>query len=212
MSLLSRMCFRALVRKTMDTETIRLGGGYGAWVVPTDVLAADSVVYSAGVGEDASFDLELIRMTGCEVWAFDPTPRAAAFAETIKEPRFHFAPIGIWSEDSRQQFFAPKDASHVSHSIDNLQSSEISFEAECRSIPSLMHEFGHPAIDLLKLDIEGAEYEVLESIRDVRPRVLCVEFHPSRPTRQIARFVRELPYDVVAVDDWDVTLLARSRT
>ena len=39
--------------------------------------------HSGGVGEDASFDLGIIERFGCSVFAFDPTPRAIAFAEPI---------------------------------------------------------------------------------------------------------------------------------
>jgi hypothetical protein len=39
-----------------------------------------------------------------------------------------------------------------------------------------MRELGHTRLDLLKLDIEGAEYEVLKSIGSTRIGVLCVEF------------------------------------
>ena len=95
MSRLNRLAFQALVRRNSRVETVRFGSGYGGWHVPAGVLSSNSVVYSAGVGEDASFDLELIRAIGCDVWAFDPTPRAIEYAKTISDPRFHFLPAGI---------------------------------------------------------------------------------------------------------------------
>ena len=41
-----------------------------------------------------------------------------------------------------------------------------------------MRELGHDAIDLLKIDIEGAEYEVLSDLVASRipVRAICVEF------------------------------------
>ena len=40
------------------TELERLGTDYGGWIVPQNMhLSSDSVMYSAGVGEDISFDL-----------------------------------------------------------------------------------------------------------------------------------------------------------
>ena len=39
----------------------------------TKDLNSKSVVYSIGIGTDASFDLELINTFNCEIYGFDPT-------------------------------------------------------------------------------------------------------------------------------------------
>ena len=156
----------------------RIGSAYGGWTVPLQLLDRDSIVFLAGVGEDASFDLGLIDRTGCIVHAFDPTPKAAAYAATIRESRFRFEPVGVWDADELQRFYAPADLKHVSHSIVNLQRTNTWFEAPCKSVKSLLRERGSDRIDLLKLDIEGAEYRVLDGmLRDgILPGILCVEF------------------------------------
>jgi hypothetical protein len=56
-----------------------LGTEYGRHTVCTDRLGPDSIVYSFGLGEDISFDLELIERTGATVYGFDPTPRSIAW-------------------------------------------------------------------------------------------------------------------------------------
>jgi len=42
-----------------------------------------------------------------------------------------------------------------------------------------MQEHGHTHIDLLKIDIEGAEYQVLDNMlhENILPTILCIEFH-----------------------------------
>jgi len=42
-----------------------------------------------------------------------------------------------------------------------------------------MEELEHDRIDLLKLDVEGAEYDVLEPVfaGELSCRVLCIDFH-----------------------------------
>jgi len=51
----------------------RVGDG-GKWICDVDILTdRKCVVYSYGVNDDLSFELELIERTGCEVHAFDPT-------------------------------------------------------------------------------------------------------------------------------------------
>jgi FkbM family methyltransferase len=177
--------------------------------VPLEYLSRESIVYSGGVGEDLSFDLALIERLGCTVCAFDPTPRAIAFAARVSSPNLRFHPYALWSEDTVLPFFAPAAETHVSHSLVNLQRTDTSIEVRCRSLPSLMRELGHDRIDLLKLDVEGAEYEVLGSLTGIRPRVVCVELHGPRGAPEMISFVRSLPYDPVRVDGWNVTLLAR---
>ena len=58
-------------------------------------------------------------------------------------------------------------------------------EAQVRRIGSLMQEWGHQRIDLLKLSVEGSEYEILGNILAERipVGVLCVEFCPAEPAR-----------------------------
>jgi hypothetical protein len=45
-----------------------------------------------------------------------------------------------------------------------------------------MQQCGHKHIDLLKIDIEGAEYQVIENMLQdqIFPRILCIEFHATK--------------------------------
>lgn len=200
------------VRVRPDLE--RLGSGYGGWIVPTSLLSQDSICWCAGVGEDITFDLAIIQRFGCHAWGIDPTPRAVRHVEihAAHEPCYHFIPVGLWSEDTTMRFFAPRDPSHVSHSILNLQQTGEGFDAPCRSIASLMKDLNHRHLDLLKLDVEGAEYVVLESLyRDeIRPRILCVEFDQPSPLRNVLAASRRLiagGYKLVAIDGWNFTFV-----
>ena len=44
-----------------------LGTEYGGWLVDLDLIPERSTIVSAGIGEDISFDLELIRQKRCNV-------------------------------------------------------------------------------------------------------------------------------------------------
>ena len=73
-------------------------------------------------------------------------------------------------------------------------------EVPAYTVSSLVEKLGHSRIDLLKMDIEGAEYDVLDGLlaSSIRPRQLLVEFHHrfvneglARTADVIARLQRE---------------------
>lgn len=201
---------RRALGPTGSVDVVRLGSDYGGWVIPAELVTESSIVYSAGVGEDVSFDLALIARFGCHVWALDPTPRASAYAESVTEERFHFLPVGLWSADETRSFYGPRDPADVSYSTVSAHSSD-RFEARCLSVATLMRDLGHDRLDLLKLDIEGAEYDVLDSLGHVSPACICVELHPLKPLTEMVAAVRRLDYEVVHVDGWNVTLVQSLR-
>ncbi len=189
--------------KNNQSGLLRLGSPYGGWIIPSG-WSEKSVCYCVGAGEDITFDIELAKKFGCDVFVIDPTPRALAHFNYVKESlsagsvphtrtavpvpyvapaqvfvKLHFLAYGIWTKDEAVKFYSPKVAAHVSHSIVNLQQTSDYFEAPCKKISTLMKELGHDHIDLLKMDIEGAEYAVIENFlqEKVSIRCLCVEFH-----------------------------------
>jgi FkbM family methyltransferase len=166
------------LRTISRSDMRRLGTDYGGWWVPTDLLDDASVCYLAGVGEDISFDLALVEQFGCHVVAIDPTPRSAAHVADMHDKRFQFVPLGLWSRDEELKFYKPADPQHVSHSVMNIQGTESGFTAQCVTVETLQAMLGYDRMDLLKLDIEGAETAVLDAMLagSVRPRILCVEF------------------------------------
>ena len=76
------------------------------------------------------------------------------------------------------KFYAPQDPKHVSHSILNCQKTLDFFEADCVTPATLVRDFGLQGIEILKLDIETAEYDVIEQMmrEKIRPKILCVEY------------------------------------
>lgn len=210
-----RLALSRLLPVKPRPDLIHLGSGYGGWIVPEQALRPGTLCYCVGAGTDITFDLSLARDFACDVHCFDPTPAAIAHvAEVAAAIRgFSFYPYGIWVEDTSMRFYEPIDPQHVSHSIKNLQGTDGYFTAPCRTVESLMEELGHDVPDLIKLDIEGAEYEVLGQLiaRSVLPRVVCVEFDQPLRVSRFARLVRHLfrTHELVSIDKWNYTFVAR---
>jgi FkbM family methyltransferase len=200
--------FRSLVRRVLrpnlhkpDVRKIYkiYGTEYGGWPLIDGQVDAESIVYSFGVGEDISFDLGAIAALGCEVWAFDPTPKSVRWIAGQKLPeKFHFQPVGIAARDGKAEFFSPVNPDFVSYSSQPVATSPTtSVECDVRRLASIMDDLGHSKIDVLKMDIEGFEYDVLDDILStgIRPAQLLLEFHHRLygiPTKRTCEHVEKL--------------------
>ena len=199
-----------LVDVEPHSDVVEIGG----YAVPDTLVTEDWVCYSGGVGEDLDFELGLVERYGCRVLAFDPTPRAVAYAATAipENGLLTFRPYGLWSHDEVRTFYGPEEPAYVSNSTVNLYRKPKTFEAPCRSLASLMVELGHDRLDLLKLDVEGAEYDVLEPVfrGELRIPVICIELHKVDSVRHMAAAISQLEsagYTVVHLRESTVTLL-----
>ena len=94
------------------------------------------------------------------------------------EENFTFVACAVWSSDGVLDLFAPKDPAHVSYSAVNLQHTSQIIQVRSNTVGSLLRDCGVARLSLLKLDIEGAEYEVLRSMigAGILPDQLLVEF------------------------------------
>jgi len=187
----------------------------GGWWFTAEGLDQHSIVYSLGVGEDIAFDLSVIQRFGAEVHAFDPTPSSIDMLSKMDlPPQFHFHPLAITAEDGILKFYprVKKDGtkSNIMYSLvaGNANRDDV-IEAPAFSLSSIATRLGHTRIDLLKMDIEGAEYEVLEGLlaSPFMPYQLLVEFHHRFPgigiskTVDIIERLRNAGYKIFAISE-----------
>lgn len=194
-----------------DVPTARLGTEYGAHAVCLERLDAGSVVYSAGVGEDISFDLALRDRCGATIYAFDPTPRSIEWvAAQDLGPSFVMHGYGLAGEDATLRFAPPTNPKHISHTLlDRPETQHAAIEVPVRRLSSVMEELGHDSLDVLKMDIEGAEYDVIDEIVDAGIDVdqILVEFHHFfrnvrlAQTKRAMERLRGAGYRLFAVSD-----------
>ena len=165
----------------LSCNTSALYGGDHGWVVDESLLNKESVIYSVGVGSNIDFDLELINSFGATVHAFDPTPRSIEWVKGQQLPKhFIFHPLGLSAENGHMDFFPPSKASSTHFSpIDRYGNTNNVVRAPVKDIDTIASELNHKEIDLLKMDIEGAEYEVIEALPKNRVAInqILIEFH-----------------------------------
>jgi len=200
-------------------EQIHLGTTYGGYTLPTKLLSENAVYYAVGAGEDISLDVEIANKFNPHIFIFDPTPRAKAHFDTLLEntnkgiqtplykdytypttaktfQKTRFELLGLWNEKTTMKFFVPANDTHVSHSLLNMQSTEKFIEVQVDTLENLMKERNHLSVDMLKMDIEGAEFAVIDDILDKKldVKLICLEYHREgdKPKQRIQESINKL--------------------
>lgn len=169
-----------------------LGTVYGGWMIAPEMLGPKSVVCSFGVGNDISFDLALIERFGLTVHGFDPSPEAIQFIRTEQPPpRYIFHPFGLSDRDGEVAFRKPRSGAMYSLAGGDREGDTLVI-LPVRSLPSIMSEPGLRRIDLLKMDIEGAEYALIDTLIESRDsiRQMQIEFHHRTGAAPLSETVR----------------------
>ncbi|MGD9669411.1 MAG: FkbM family methyltransferase [Hyphomicrobiaceae bacterium] len=180
-SRLRRILWPPLHKATTRHPYVFLGTNYGGWPL-LETTPRGALLYSFGVGEDISFDLAAIKRFECQVHAFDPTPKSMRWvAQQFVPPSFSFHAGGLAAADGEAAFAPPLSEGYVSFSSVAAvgQKVENAITAPVRRLKTHMESLGTREPDIIKMDIEGFEYEVIEDLMRTRilPRQLLVEFH-----------------------------------
>ena len=169
-----------LVEKKLPLEFH--GNDYCGWSIPVDLLGPNSVVVDVGLGEDISFSRSLTQKYSCTVHGFDPTPRAIRYVKQLADPKVELHEFGVAAKRGQATFYLPNDDAHVSGSL-SLAShvGQRAIEVSLITLGDIFTLLGAERIHLLKLDIEGAEFDLIddEHFKDCAGRIdcLCIEFH-----------------------------------
>lgn len=161
-------------------ELEKHGSDYGGWYIHPNI-SDKSTVYSLGIGEDISFDESLMSKYGVTVHAFDPTPESHKWLNKQKIPKnLVIHNYGISNYDGKAQLYALNYPTDISKTI--LKESKVdqsSIDIKVKRLVTVMKNLGHHRLDLLKMDIEGAEYVVIEDIlkSGIDVRQLLIEYH-----------------------------------
>ncbi|XP_047618620.1 probable methyltransferase-like protein 24 isoform X2 [Phacochoerus africanus] len=126
-------------------------------------------LYSLGLGsDDTHFEVGMAN-DGCEVHRFDPSVKSA---HVLENERLWYHRLSIDWRDPHPAVAAQKPYSNT------------------RKLGTILNEFGHHKIDILKADLESAEWKVLENLilEDVLEQIgqLIFEIHLHWPGFEVS--------------------------
>lgn len=132
-------------------ERIGALGDGGKWVCGLSrvVHKRDCVIYSIGINNESSFEADILaNTTHCQIWGYDFT--VDSFGPEIPKKllnRAHFKPYKLGGINA--------DSSTPGHEDE---------EFKTFTLARLMEMNKHTHIDILKVDIEGAEFDTLKNL------------------------------------------------
>ena len=177
MRLFKSIAILPLWRKA-DIETI---GTEDQWGVLKDSLTRDSFIVSAGVGKNITFEQSIVRKFRATIILLDPSPTGVDTMSRIgtEGGYLDFRPLGLAAQTGSLDFGRPDVESEGSF---KKGSPNDGIKLDCVSLQHLLDTEKRTHIDLLKLDVEGFEYEILLSaLRDkIEIDQICVEIHTNR--------------------------------
>ncbi|CAD7928274.1 unnamed protein product [Amoebophrya sp. A120] len=147
--------------------------------------AAPCAVFSIGIAYHFEFDDHFLQRSPCAVYSFDPSmqryhnehenpPKEINYQ---RGPRHAFSPTALGKADGRH------DASKHSTLYGNIK------EYDVKTLATFMKERKIETLDVLRIDVEGAEWEMMDQLLDMLPRIrsFSAEFHFPMGVRNIEK-------------------------
>lgn len=201
------------LKVTLKCNNIWIGSQYGGFYIYPNYLSENSIVYSFGIGDDITFDIFLIKNYNCKIYAFDPTPKSINWINDniISLPNFSFFDYGLNNISGFQNFFLPKNNKFISGSSikqNNVNSNDV-ISVKMKTFKEISQIFSHKIIDILKMDIEGSEYDVIDDIlnSNIIINQILVEFHDrfiqngNSKTKNFVSKLNEMGYQIFAISN-----------
>ncbi|MHB1421797.1 MAG: FkbM family methyltransferase [Gemmataceae bacterium] len=145
----------------------------------------------AYIGDTAAYFLS--KYPKLKVIALEPNPSSHEIASQNLKPygdRVILLKKGLFSEVRNQNFGGLGTSASITGASINGSESEI----ECVTIPSLLEQYSIPHLDILKMDIEGAEEPIFASNPEKwldRTGLVIIEIHGSKCQELISRVLKE---------------------
>lgn len=146
----------------------------------------NSTIVDVGCAHDPDFSIHIINTHNAKCFGVDPTRKHFPALKQVEQKykgKFEHLPFAVGANAGKLTFHESKindSGSLLSDHSNVMKDDIISYDVDVLSIKELKAKVGAEHIDILKLDLEGAEYQLLEDIQAKHLdgiNQIFVEFH-----------------------------------
>jgi FkbM family methyltransferase len=143
------------------------------------------VAVDVGTGNDPDFSRHLMANYGLECFAVDPTLKHAPALQRLEQEQhaFHYLPLAVGPENGTAEFHESQvnvSGSFLKSHRNIVNDPVRTYAVEVVTLAELLRRIGRSPVAIVKLDLEGVEYAVIDSLDRVALQEvgqLLVEFH-----------------------------------
>jgi FkbM family methyltransferase len=156
---------RIAVGEYTDLEVVREVFASGVYTLPETL--APAVILDVGSNIGASVKFLRARYPDAEIHAIEPDPTALITlrANTGDDPRTTVHAVAVGGRTERKPFYQSHHGWASSFSGDRRAAGGRWTVVDVLSLEDLLRRVGHDRVDLIKMDIEGAEWDVFATTR-----------------------------------------------
>lgn len=150
--------------------------------IDIDLLNKNGWVLDFGCGVDFLFSKEMIKM-GMQVISIDPNPK---INEIPNDENIHYERCALVTDENLEfiefDIFNDTDAASCVKTQNDVFFIKKMYNTAVKAttLKKIIKKYNIEKIDVLKLDIEGAEYDFLNSIEGPIANQISIEFHDFR--------------------------------
>lgn len=160
-------------------------------------LKPGDVIIDVGTGDDPDFSRYLIDHYQVEAYCVDPTRKHAEALRGLEAriPSLHYLPYALGPANAVVRFYESTVNMSGSVKTDHRNITgdpTVSYDVQMVTLDDLLNTVGAARIAILKIDIEGVEYEMI-------PRL------DAASLQRVDQVLVEFHHDIVASRTWDDT-------
>ena len=190
--------------RTADMATSRSIFVDHSYLPPPLAIPADATVVDIG-GHIGLFTMfAALRAPRGRLLVYEPEPENfALLGENLRRnglegDRVRAFPLAVAAEPGERDLHYADARGTVAHSLHGTSSR--TFRVQCTTLPRILREHGLERVDFLKLDCEGAEVEILQSLADdelLRIRQVVMEVHDDAAAAPVRERMQRLGFAAV---------------